>query len=475
MWWYKLKYKNLDILIFLVLSFVFFLILKPEKLRNSSLERVAKDWAYVIRACQVIPIYPLSEDLQPGDVLLVSTPVNEQVEIYNEKGFLPIDQHVVRLYPNEFGDFYKSRYGIVNQSCPAMDWQRMGSNGLTNWNTAPHVAFPPYHFSVSTGSGTNIALPVKGVPVALGIMNSSKASGTLTITDAFTYGMDNFHLSMQVKQWADEQRSFLRNYEPRDSLQQYLRVVSRVYIASKVDITISNEESSSGKLSLLNKKQKSDTDISSKDTIVTENSDANIDIASASSRVVTLSERFPKPLVIGYVGFDMPILKGGRLGVPISTVNQLAGMRQEVKVEASGSALLRLSAITLLFGALEKDAQKNTEAAEILKDLNRLEALLPSHYSFSSYLENMDGKIQKEPGKCRGDPIQHEGFGSVLEYLTDVNYTIDVITRNKQKLTDSTLLKELNSAEIIFAEISKKVLTHPDVINAIDKTMYSNY
>ena len=58
-------------------------------LRNKQLEEVAKDWALVIRASQVIPIYPLSEDLQPGDVLLVSTPIEEQVALYKEKGFLP--------------------------------------------------------------------------------------------------------------------------------------------------------------------------------------------------------------------------------------------------------------------------------------------------------------------------------------------------------------------------------------------------
>ena len=45
------------------------------KLRNKQLEKVAKDWALIFRASQVIPVYPLTEDLQPGDVLLVSTPI----------------------------------------------------------------------------------------------------------------------------------------------------------------------------------------------------------------------------------------------------------------------------------------------------------------------------------------------------------------------------------------------------------------
>jgi len=41
--------------------------------RQHQLERVAKDWCLTIRASQVIPVYPLTEDLQPGDVFLVQT------------------------------------------------------------------------------------------------------------------------------------------------------------------------------------------------------------------------------------------------------------------------------------------------------------------------------------------------------------------------------------------------------------------
>ena len=71
----------------------------------------------VIRASQVIPVYPLTEDLQPGDVLLVRTPIEEQAKLYKKKGFLPLDQHLVRLYTkgstNDFYDFYNARYGLT--------------------------------------------------------------------------------------------------------------------------------------------------------------------------------------------------------------------------------------------------------------------------------------------------------------------------------------------------------------------------
>lgn len=42
--------------------------------REQELENVAKDWCLTIRASQVMPVYPLREDVQPGDCFLVSVP-----------------------------------------------------------------------------------------------------------------------------------------------------------------------------------------------------------------------------------------------------------------------------------------------------------------------------------------------------------------------------------------------------------------
>lgn len=102
-------------------------------LRNQQLEKVAKDWALVIRASQVIPVYPLTEDLQPGDVLLVSTPIEDQVRTYREKGFLALDQHLVRLYSSDFTKFYNSRYGISDEMIPPAMWQTLDREGKHQW------------------------------------------------------------------------------------------------------------------------------------------------------------------------------------------------------------------------------------------------------------------------------------------------------------------------------------------------------
>lgn len=80
--------------------------------KKKQLEDVAKDWCLTIRASQVIPVYPLTEDLQPGDVFLVTTSVHDQAELYDKKGFLPLDQLVTRLGDKQsaYRDFYMHDY-----------------------------------------------------------------------------------------------------------------------------------------------------------------------------------------------------------------------------------------------------------------------------------------------------------------------------------------------------------------------------
>src|SRR5262245_36848936 len=80
------------------------------KLRNKELEAVAKDWSMVIRASQVIPVYPLTEDLQPGDVFLVQVPIDRQQEVYRQRGFLPLDNLVLRVNPGGYPTFYRKSF-----------------------------------------------------------------------------------------------------------------------------------------------------------------------------------------------------------------------------------------------------------------------------------------------------------------------------------------------------------------------------
>jgi len=54
---------------------------------RKQLEGVAKNWCETIRASQVIPVYPLTEDLTPGDVFLVQRPIATEAKAYSAGAF----------------------------------------------------------------------------------------------------------------------------------------------------------------------------------------------------------------------------------------------------------------------------------------------------------------------------------------------------------------------------------------------------
>src|SRR5262252_2453839 len=113
-----------------------------EKASSEQLARVAKDWSLSIRASQVIPVYPLTEDLQPGDVFLVQTPVEEQVKVYLDKGFLPLENLIARLSLEGYAQFYRGYPGIDDGQLPPRLWQFPKVNTAdSNFSLAPLAAF----------------------------------------------------------------------------------------------------------------------------------------------------------------------------------------------------------------------------------------------------------------------------------------------------------------------------------------------
>jgi hypothetical protein len=59
-----------------------------------------------------------------------------------------------------------------------------------SWSNAPVAAFPGYTFQINQGGAMNVSLPIEGVPVGLGLVGAKQASGTVTISDVHTYGID---------------------------------------------------------------------------------------------------------------------------------------------------------------------------------------------------------------------------------------------------------------------------------------------
>jgi len=316
---------------------------------TKQLERVAKDWALTIRASQVIPIYPLSEDVQPGDVFLVSTPISKQTEIYEAKGFLPLDQLVTRLDSLDYERFYRKSYWAGTYA--ANDHERPGWGTTGTPVKAPRAAFPSYTFTVRKGSGLQLAIPIQGVPVGLGLMGASAAIGSVTLKDAYTYGIDGQAIASALYRWYrldPDIQTVLSNMAKQTDAEIYLRAVNRVYLTGGVVVQLTNQDTTSVGVDVGAPKGVKIPDLSDKSPaqakVAVENYKAALEALSkpmndlqnnlpggsfrfveANQRGVTLAETFDRPLVIGYAGFDVRVFKNGRLSAPIPSFAVLSG------------------------------------------------------------------------------------------------------------------------------------------------------
>lgn len=339
------------------------------RMSGDQLARVAKDWALGIRASQVIPVYPLTEDLQPGDVFLVETPLEDQIKVYSEKGFLPLENIVVRLHPKGYSQFYPDWPGVATgKPAPPRAWQFPKADAAdvpADFSDAPLAAFPTYNFSVSRSGGLSLALPVQSVPVGLNLLDTASANGTITLKDAYTYGLPAREMDDAVKRWGSESREYLKQYAPPalepgskgPARSFYLRVITRVYLVKTVDVSLFSNRGTAadgsagvpGKVDLLN--IANDTDAKKRFDEVNKvlasasgpknatpdpaaaaappiAAGGSVRLAMATSRSVSMVESFARPLVIGYLASDYRILPNGELGPPQASLAKVEGRPQ---------------------------------------------------------------------------------------------------------------------------------------------------
>jgi hypothetical protein len=311
----------------------------PKVARNEQLANVAKDWCMTIRASQVLCVYPLSEDVQVGDIYLVNTSIPDQIAQYEAKGFLPFDMLLTRLQPVNYRAMYANAYATQDQwgNIPHQ-WQfpPNAAANANNWIAAPHAAFPSYTFSVQQGQGLKLAVPVQAVPVGLSLLNSNQASGSIEIDNASTYGIDQRSLDEQVEAWAacPATRTLLARYAPQGPDKHYLRVITRVYLTGKLNVSLQRQSSRGGGIDAGASQPAislSGTDyatlLSNLTTAVNGGTVAkpggSIRVAAISGNSVSLSETFDRPIVIGYLAYDRAIGDNGFLGQPRSTMQQL--------------------------------------------------------------------------------------------------------------------------------------------------------
>jgi hypothetical protein len=339
-----------------------------QKMSGDQLARVAKDWSLSIRASQVIPVYPLTEDLQPGDVFLVQTPVEEQVKVYLDKGFLPLENLVTRLPLSGYARFYRGWPQVEEgDKAPPRPWQFPKDDSPdSDFSRAPLAAFPTYNFSVSRSEGLNVAIPVQSVPLGLNLLDSASANGTITLKDAFTYALPARTMFDAIQQWCRDNADYLRQYEPTEPTGQgktppnkfYLRVINRVYLVKTVDVSlfsnrgfglggsagvpqpvqllnIANATEAAKQFAAVNEILSNATSPAAKPAESAAAGETSapqplavggtVKLAMATSRSVSLVETFHRPLVIGYLASDFAIKAGGKCAAPVPTLSVLEG------------------------------------------------------------------------------------------------------------------------------------------------------
>ena len=318
---------------------------------------MAKDWCETIRASQVIPVYPLTQDVIVGDVYLVQTPIADQQRDYEKSGFLPLDDHQVRLpYTNfskiYFDGYWQDEFGKTPHPMQMFTNAVAGGNAVSNFltsATAPRVAFPTYSFQAQSGFGLSAAFPTQGIPVALGFLGSDQINGSVTIVDSYTYGGDEDDLLSALRNWSQDPNVRLRLSETVEMAAPtpvFLRIVSRVYLARAVEVSLQKASSMGGSAqagnvsslsllgtngsvnpsytNLLNALNNSQSSLAGLVGGATQVGGA-VKFVSASGSSVGLAQSFDRLLTIGYLGFDVPVYRGGDLGVPIPTFLRLNG------------------------------------------------------------------------------------------------------------------------------------------------------
>jgi len=393
--------------------------------KDKELEQVAKDWSMTIRASQIIPVYPLTEDLQPGDVFLVQVPIDQQQTVYKEKGFLPLDNLVDRIQPHGFCTFYGQSFMNGAEACKPLPVTWLTPGNKNAWTAAPGASFPTYSFSARKGGGFNLALPVQGVPVGVSLLGGDAAQGSVTIAEAKTYGLDTVSLYKDVKAWAAAHTDFLDNFAPTDNHQNYLRVVSRVYLTGSLTVTLQSARSASGGLTAgaskpvdvfsvtPGDKPEAVTAEAYKENLKTINETiagaiknltdstgalpgGSVSVVAASANAVTLKEDFPRPLVIGYLGFDVAIGEHGALGPPIPTHAVLTS-QQTVAPAAKARIEQRQTEIEQIVNAVTDPATKQL-------DVKRMEAVFNGTI-YERLSKDFQGKtpqeLQKELGGAK--------------------------------------------------------------------------
>jgi hypothetical protein len=273
-------------------------------------QQVAKNWFSVVRGTQVFPVNPLRADLTPGDIYIVNQTIEEQSNADEDKNYLPLDHKLATLK--------------IEQSPESA------------------AAMPTFSFTVDQSAGFQLNVPVEGIPVGLGLLNSKKVVVSLSIDKVTVRDVGTIALYEALEKWA-AQGNIQRYLMLQAQVSKHplmLRTISTVYYTGGVTAsfkgldskglnvvggTAPDEKSSQEIATLLPEAVKSDQESNRLIELAKELNKinplnavgGNAKFVKSSDNTVSMNNTFDPPLAIGYVGIDVIFNKSGRLGPPM--------------------------------------------------------------------------------------------------------------------------------------------------------------
>lgn len=221
---------------------------------------VAKDYVRVLREQQILPVFPPREDVQVGDVYLLSSSNREQEKAeFARPEFLEIDVWLKSIdLTTELQAHYAKRYEfpitpaerteVTNTPRePAEARAPSGKSVFDNRTSVerlPGVAFPEFAFVAATSAEARALVPINGLPARFSGAYSKIAGASLKLRASESYGLplDVLHASVkdqlkvgvpnEVLEWAGEGRLF--------------RVVQEVFLTREIEITAYLQEGGGG-------------------------------------------------------------------------------------------------------------------------------------------------------------------------------------------------------------------------------------
>ncbi|MGI9458014.1 MAG: hypothetical protein ACR2NU_15725, partial [Aeoliella sp.] len=205
----------------------------------------------------------------------------------------------------------------------------------------PKAGFPSYTFEVSNNGGLSLAVPVQGVPIALSVTGAAEATGSITIKDAVTYGLDTTSM-YQLLLDAEKAGKLRYAIPPEGEEPWYLRMITRVFAAQSFNVVLTATSTLGGGVDAGARQPVADaggqlengltvSQINQQLEAVGLAADAagnvlpggSVRATFASGRTVGFEETFDEPIVVGYHGFDAAIDSKGRIGPLIPTFQVL--------------------------------------------------------------------------------------------------------------------------------------------------------